>query len=194
MANPPPQVPVFNLTVRYNGRTNVIVSDIEICEAFDPKQVGPRPQMKKFHCIWDTGATNSVINSKVVQAIGLKPSGKVEVHTAGGNAIQNTYLVNMRLPSSVGFSLIRVTEGNLEGPQDVLIGMDIIGMGDFAITNHQGNACMTFRVPSMSTLDFTASGNHPPPKTPQHIAAPVQGRNMPCYCGSGKKYKHCHGR
>jgi len=25
-------------------------------------------------------------------------------------------------------------------------------------------------------------------------AAPVAGRNDPCPCGSGKKYKHCHGR
>jgi uncharacterized protein len=31
----------------------------------------------------------------------------------------------------------------------------------------------------------------------QQAAAPPQrapGRNDPCYCGSGKKYKHCHGR
>jgi preprotein translocase subunit SecA len=31
------------------------------------------------------------------------------------------------------------------------------------------------------------------------ITAPVQvekkvGRNEPCPCGSGKKYKHCHGK
>jgi preprotein translocase subunit SecA len=24
--------------------------------------------------------------------------------------------------------------------------------------------------------------------------APKVGRNDPCPCGSGKKYKHCHGR
>jgi preprotein translocase subunit SecA len=23
---------------------------------------------------------------------------------------------------------------------------------------------------------------------------PVVGRNEPCPCGSGKKYKHCHGK
>ncbi|MDR0233199.1 MAG: SEC-C domain-containing protein, partial [Zoogloeaceae bacterium] len=28
---------------------------------------------------------------------------------------------------------------------------------------------------------------------PYH-AAPKPGRNEPCPCGSGKKYKHCHGR
>jgi preprotein translocase subunit SecA len=32
---------------------------------------------------------------------------------------------------------------------------------------------------------------------PQKAAAPVGqkvGRNDPCPCGSGKKYKHCHGK
>jgi preprotein translocase subunit SecA len=32
-------------------------------------------------------------------------------------------------------------------------------------------------------------------KTPAKVAAGGKiGRNEPCYCGSGKKYKHCHGR
>lgn len=26
------------------------------------------------------------------------------------------------------------------------------------------------------------------------VEAPKAGRNAPCPCGSGKKYKHCHGR
>lgn len=29
---------------------------------------------------------------------------------------------------------------------------------------------------------------------PQAGAAPKVGRNDPCPCGSGKKYKHCHGK
>ena len=32
----------------------------------------------------------------------------------------------------------------------------------------------------------------PPPPTVRH-AGPKVGRNEPCPCGSGKKYKHCHG-
>jgi preprotein translocase subunit SecA len=27
-----------------------------------------------------------------------------------------------------------------------------------------------------------------------HAAMPRVGRNEPCPCGSGKKYKHCHGK
>jgi preprotein translocase subunit SecA len=30
--------------------------------------------------------------------------------------------------------------------------------------------------------------------TPQERALPKVGRNDPCPCGSGKKYKHCHGK
>ncbi len=33
---------------------------------------------------------------------------------------------------------------------------------------------------------------HPSRKEPVHIKKP--GRNSPCPCGSGKKFKHCHGK
>ncbi len=29
---------------------------------------------------------------------------------------------------------------------------------------------------------------------PAHHAPPSVGRNEPCHCGSGRKFKHCHGR
>jgi preprotein translocase subunit SecA len=32
------------------------------------------------------------------------------------------------------------------------------------------------------------------PHTPFVREQPKVGRNEPCPCGSGKKYKHCHGR
>jgi preprotein translocase subunit SecA len=44
-----------------------------------------------------------------------------------------------------------------------------------------------------------ANGNPPPeaevvlPKVTIRREAPKVGRNDPCPCGSGKKYKHCHG-
>jgi hypothetical protein len=32
--------------------------------------------------------------------------------------------------------------------------MDIIAMGDFAITNSDGRSCWTFRMPSVEEIDF----------------------------------------
>ncbi|MDD3528359.1 MAG: preprotein translocase subunit SecA [Gallionellaceae bacterium] len=34
----------------------------------------------------------------------------------------------------------------------------------------------------------------PAPRQPEHRQFPKVGRNEPCPCGSGKKYKHCHGQ
>ena len=38
-----------------------------------------------------------------------------------------------------------------------------------------------------------AQDPHPASSTPVLRDAPKVGRNDPCPCGSGKKYKHCHG-
>ncbi|MFA7495170.1 MAG: preprotein translocase subunit SecA [Acidithiobacillus sp.] len=54
-------------------------------------------------------------------------------------------------------------------------------------------------VPASEDVDFAASGmgvigeQLPEPLEPA-IAEDKIGRNQPCPCGSGKKYKHCHGR
>ncbi len=37
------------------------------------------------------------------------------------------------------------------------------------------------------------NAQQPPPQQPI-VAEKKPGRNEPCYCGSGKKYKHCHGK
>ncbi len=35
--------------------------------------------------------------------------------------------------------------------------------------------------------------HHHEPATPFRRDAPKLGRNDPCFCGSGRKYKKCHG-
>jgi len=35
--------------------------------------------------------------------------------------------------------------------------------------------------------------DHDHPAQPHRLAEPKTGRNDPCPCGSGKKYKKCHG-
>jgi hypothetical protein len=37
---------------------------------------------------------------------------------------------------------------------DILIGMDIITLGDFAVSNFEGVTKFSFRVPSLSHIDF----------------------------------------
>lgn len=41
--------------------------------------------------------------------------------------------------------------------------------------------------------DHDHDHGHAPAANPYRRAAPKPGRNDPCPCGSGKKYKKCHG-
>ena len=63
------------------------------------------------------------------------------------------FLVNILLPNQVGITELPVTLGNFVNP-NVLIGMDIIGRGDFAVTHAGGNTKFSFRMPSQADIDF----------------------------------------
>jgi hypothetical protein len=107
------------------------------------------------------------------------------VHTASGQRTTSVYFVSVFLPNKVVLPQLRVTEGDLPGDTDVLIGMDIIGQGDFAVTNKDGKTVFSFRIPSLDRIDFVK-------QKPAELSK--VGRNDPCLCGSGKKYKKCCGR
>jgi hypothetical protein len=143
-----------------------------------------------YKAIWDTGATNSVISHKVVADLGLEPIGETRVSGVHGVQLCNTYLVCFSLPNRVCFDKILVTDGDL-GTYDALIGMDIIGAGDFAVSFHDNKTTFTYRYPSGGRVDFVKeleSG-----KKPFARQEPKPGRNDDCPCGSGKKFKKCHG-
>jgi predicted aspartyl protease len=174
-------------TVAYNSRSNVLRSKATIGVAFHPSQ-SPIPELVEFDAIWDTGATDSVISKKVVDRCGLQPIAMTRVYTASGEENCYVYLVSIRLPNKVGFSNVKVTEGKIAGA-DLLIGMDLIGIGDFAVTNFENKTVFSYRIPSVSRIDFVEDA-----KEINRLNRPSIGRNAPCPCGSGKKFKKCHGQ
>lgn len=95
------------------------------------------------------------------------------------------YFVTIELPNKIELDL-RVTEGDNCIGCDVLIGMDVISMGDFCVSNRNRLTVFSFRVPSIETTDYVRSFN-------QKVVGKA-GRNDKCPCGSGKKVKDCHGK
>lgn len=81
------------------------------------------------------------------------PTGIAKVQHVDGSSTVHTYLVSIMLANRVGWRELRVTEGKVFGG-DVLIGMDIINQGDFAVTNNNGETVFSFRVPSGERIDF----------------------------------------
>jgi hypothetical protein len=169
------------------GISRILISDVYVSEIYYTTN---RPQnliIKKYTAIWDTGATNTVITKKVMMECKLWSIGMTKVIHAGGEATTNSYLVNLYLPNNLEVRGVRVSEGILGEKVDVLIGMDIISKGDFAVTNYNGRTVFTFRYPSVECIDFVKT---PYKEKPIKVTNKI-GRNDPCPCGSGKKYKHC---
>lgn len=144
--------------------------------------------------LWDTGATGSVITSNSAKELGLKPSGIAKVNHAGGVSDANTYLVNIYLPNHIYFHGVKVTEcPDVVGNFGVIIGMDIISQGDFSFTNPKGNSIFSFKLPSSRETDYVDDINLE--KKYFKIAQIQQQKGIDkCPCGSGKKYKNCHGK
>jgi hypothetical protein len=176
------------LTIRANGRLNRIVTDIEVTPAFDPAAPPtPVPVRLRTKALWDTGASRSVLSIESVNALGLSPVGTVQVHHGDGTSSRSTYLVNFYLPNNVGIVGVLASEFPASHTEfAVLLGMDVIGLGDFSITNVGGQTCMSFRTPSCEHIDYVAQANR--------LAYAGVGRNDACPCGSGEKFKRCHGR
>lgn len=136
------------------GLLRVLISDVNIYISNTKSHVPVK-------AIWDTGATGSVITKDVAKHLGLVPTGKVQVNTANGVAVQNTYTVDIQLPTGIMILGIIVSEvDGLSGGNNALIGMDVITLGDFSITNHKGNTCMSFRVPSGHEIDYVKNLNY----------------------------------
>ena len=100
----------------------------------------------------------SVISTEVVQEMDLIPVDAVKVRSLTGERESPVYLVNVTLHGASGLPDIkiegvRVAAGDLE-VASVLIGMDIIGLGDFAISHENDEVLMSYRYPPLRTIDF----------------------------------------
>lgn len=178
-----PNNPAF--TVRHQGRVNVLKTPVKVSGAFNPNNPPKQVTYKQFEALWDTGATKSVICQRVVDTCNLTPISMTQVHHADGVSLSEVYSVSFVLRNNVIVPEVQVTKGKFIGGQfDVLIGMDIISLGDFAVTNRNKKTVFSFRIPSIAEIDFVKV------ETPHQDKI---GRNQPCPCGSGKKHKKCCG-
>lgn len=137
---------------------------------------------------WDTGATATVISKRLAKELGLKVVSVALSSGVNGTFETNVYYIDLFLPNKVVIPKLRVTEGEFDDI-DVLIGMDIMMQGDFAVSNYAGRTSFSFRLPSIGEIDFVENSYRLPYKKQNEPS-----RNAPCPCGSGKKYKNCCGK
>ena len=105
----------------------------------------------KSRALWDTGAVTSVIDKSLVEKLGLVPFDSGRAYTAQGFYVSSMYLVDVLLPNNIIVKGLRVGDGEFQG-FDMLIGMDVISLGDFHLTN-DGNTVFRFAIPPESNKD-----------------------------------------
>ncbi|MDR3046300.1 MAG: SEC-C domain-containing protein [Bacteroidales bacterium] len=166
------------------SKSNVFRSIISDVGVSVPNGNGAICQTK---ALWDTGATNCVITKNTAQLLCLEPIGFTKVIHAGGDSIFNEYLINLHLPNKIDIPNIKVTEcSDTSGQFGVIIGMEVITLGDFALTNVKGISTFSYRIPSIATINYVSDN-----KIMKENQLKQIGRNKKCPCGSGKKAKDC---
>ena len=97
-----------------------------------------------------------MITDRVVEELGLEVEGYSKIHHVRGEA-ENipVYYVNLMLLNNVRIVGVQVMLAKLIDT-DVLIGMNIINKGDFALSNKDGVTTFSFRVPSVENFDFVS--------------------------------------
>ena len=190
-------MPAF--TVKHTGLAKALRTKCGVCEGFPIENLSAgfkHPKLKEYTAIWDTGAEISSISHRVVKELGLTPISRAKNYTAAGEIEVYIYVINITLPMNVGVAMLPVT-GNDLGDVDMLIGMDVISQGDFVITNASGKTTFSFRMPSSDYIDYVEKEKQTEEMQRRVDEARKKkriGRNDPCPCGSGKKFKHCHGK
>lgn len=138
---------VSAFTTKYNSRQPRLINEAYIISGSE--------RMHTDCAQWDTGATKTCVSKAVVDRLGLTPIGWNMARTPAGERMLPVFLVDILLRNNVIVKDVQVMGSEIGGQGiDILIGMDIIGIGDFAVTNANGSTVFSFRIPSVEEIDF----------------------------------------
>ena len=139
----------------YTVLANAIVTNAIVVPTDAEVKAGEQPSLYYYtdSAAWDTGAQFTLISPRVVEALGLKPSGKGQYMGIGGDQESDTYLVHIGLPDGQLKRYVNAYCADLDD-YDILIGMDIITETDFHITNADGKTTFQFRTPSEGGVEL----------------------------------------
>jgi predicted aspartyl protease len=124
----------------YDWLSRQLLSNIEIVSLENQSKRGV------YIGVWDTGAAHTMITPKILSDLELTTVDTVTVHGVNSSAQAPIVLINLILPNGIQVNEVRAIVSKIEGV-DLLIGMDLIQMGDFSISNHDGKTVFTFAIP-----------------------------------------------
>ena len=141
----------YTFTKRYGEISKVLTLPVTI-------KLAGATQSYETQGIIDTGAIVSIISHNVVDKLGAQPQGYRFMDTASEKrVITPVYNASIVLCERLEISNLTVGDGILPDGEECLIGMDILSLGDLAVTHFDGKTCISFRIPSLQSIDLKES-------------------------------------
>ncbi|GHU09361.1 hypothetical protein FACS1894151_06960 [Spirochaetia bacterium] len=107
------------------------------------------------NALWDTGAMISVVTPQVVERLGLQKIDIIPITGANSTNNVDVVLVSCILPNKIAIEKLRVAVCTVDPSTEMLIGMDLISLMDFAITNGGEQTQFSFAIPPFKgRIDF----------------------------------------
>ena len=136
-------------TVHYDKPTNELITPIKISLILttDTKYDNA---LIEIEALWDTGAIVTCIKPTLWERLKLVPfdaANSIELAGIGGRVTTNFTFVNLFLTPELETEYCQVYSADFPGSADMLIGMNVIGLGDFAICNADDKTTFSFAMP-----------------------------------------------
>jgi hypothetical protein len=150
-------VETLAITLKAEGILNRIITPVTVRQAeqfcinygFEVKPAEARG-------MWDTGSTGCCISQTLAEYLDLTTVDSWSLTSVHGSKPSKVYFLDIILPDKITIANIPVVEIDTGQQYDLIIGMNIISLGDFAISNNGGNTVMSFRLPaSKIPIDFS---------------------------------------
>ena len=150
----PPKPSHHAFTITYSRIVTELLTPAVVSSYYSPSNF-----INAKNAVWDTGATGTGINISLARKINLEPIERNIVQGAHGKKEVDVYAINIQLDNAI-FKKISVAGLELGDKTDVIIGMNIITLGDFAISNAHGKTTFTYAIPSFNEkIDFVEKAN-----------------------------------
>lgn len=129
--------------------TDELTSPIKIWSEFVIGKSSNTPPVEAT-ALWDTGATATCIKPWLKDRLNLQLIN-TQTLLAGVGGEVNAYitLINIQLMCDIEIDDCPLYITDFPGDTDILIGMDIINMGDFVVCNTDGKTSFSFAMPPL---------------------------------------------
>jgi hypothetical protein len=133
------------LTIRWEQPILRVLTPVTARQA---KSSGFELKQLDVSAMWDTGSMVTCVSKRLVRYLGLTSFESTTLTSLHGDSVTNVCFMDIVLPDGIVIENVSAMEIETQRDFDIIIGMNIIRLGDFSLCNDQGNTVMTFSLPS----------------------------------------------